>query len=118
VANGDVTLGNSVANDTVTFTSKIATNLVPSANETYDLGAATTGKWDNAHIKTGNIDSLIATTADINGGTVDGISSLSVSATTVSMTGYTIGSNASNNRTVSTGVPSGGVNGDIWYEIA
>ena len=116
VANGDVTLGSSTSADTVTFTSKIATNFIPSVNETYDLGAATTGKWDNAHIKTGNIDSLIAPTVDINGGTVDGITSLSVSATTISMTGYTIGSNASNNRTVSTSAAADGENGDIHYE--
>jgi len=123
VANGDVTLGSSVSTDTVTFTSKIATNLVPSANETYDLGAATTGKWDNAHIKTGNIDSLIAATAAISGGSITGgtgsFTTLAVtSGTTISMNGYTIGTNATEDRTVSTGVPSGGVNGDIHYEVA
>jgi hypothetical protein len=32
------------------------------------------------------------------------------------MSGYTIGSNAEGARTVSTGEPSGGNNGDVHYE--
>jgi len=117
VVNGDVTLGATNAN-TVTFTSKIATDVLPSADGTYDLGASG-AEWQDLHIDgTANIDSLVADTADINGGTVDGITSLSVSATTISMTGYTIGSNGTGVRTVSTGAPTGGSNGDIHYEYS
>jgi len=115
IANGDVKLGATNA-DTVTFTAKVATDILPSADGAYDLGAAGS-EWQDLHIDgTANIDSLVADTADINGGTVDGITSLSVSATTISMTGYTIGSNGKGARTVSTETASGGVNGDIWYE--
>ena len=115
VVNGDVTLGATNAN-TVTFTAKVATDILPSADASYDLGAVG-AEWQDLHIDgTANIDSLVADTADINGGTVDGITSLSVSATTISMTGYTIGDNAEGNRTVSTSAASGGANGDIWYE--
>ena len=119
VANGDVKLGATNAN-TVTFTSKVATDILPSQDGTYDLGG-TGAEWQDLHVDgTANIDSLVADTADINGGTVDGITSLSVSATSISMTGYNIGSNGQGTRTVSTSAPSGGspVNGDIWYEIA
>tara|TARA_R110002020_G_scaffold10690_1_gene40715 strand:+ start:1066 stop:1935 length:870 start_codon:yes stop_codon:yes gene_type:complete len=115
VANGDVTLGATNTN-TVTFTAKVATDILPSADGSYDLGASG-AEWQDLHIDgTANIDSLVADTADINGGTVDGITSLSVSATTIPMTGYTIGDNAEGNRTVSTSAASGGANGDIWYE--
>ena len=115
VVNGDVTLGATNAN-TVTFTAKVATDILPSADASYDLGAVG-AEWQDLHIDgTANIDSLVADTADINGGTVDGITSLSVSATTIPMTGYTIGDNAEGNRTVSTSAASGGANGDIWYE--
>ena len=118
IANGDVKLGATNA-DTVTFTAKVATDILPSADGAYDLGAAGS-EWQDLHIDgTANIDSLVADTADINGGTVDGITSLSVSATTISMTGYTIGSNGKGARTVNTSAPADnnvGVNGDIWYE--
>jgi len=29
----------------------------------------------------------------------------------------TIGSNATGTKTISTGTPTGGVNGDIWYQV-
>ena len=118
VANGDVTLGNNAAasGDTVTFTSRIATDFIPSADGSYDLGAAT-AEWQDLHIDgTANIDSLVADTADINGGTVDGITSLTVADTNITMTGYEIGTNGKGERTVSTSAATGGANGDIHYE--
>ena len=115
VANGDVTLGATNAN-TVTFTAKVVTDILPSADGTYDLGGAG-AEWQDLHIDgTANIDSLVADTAAISAGTISGITSLSVAGTTISMTGYTIGSNAKNDRTVSTGDPSGGSDGDIHYK--
>ena len=35
----------------------------------------------------------------------------------VQWSGFTVGSNASGNRTISTAEPSGGANGDIWYQV-
>lgn len=68
--NGNATLGNA-ATDTVTFTADIASALLPSADDTYDLGA-TGSEWRNLYIDgIANIDSLVADTADINGGTID-----------------------------------------------
>ena len=122
VANGDVTLGSDAgaSGDTVKFTSRVATDVLPSADGSYDLGASD-AEWQDLHIDgTANIDSLVADTADINGGTVDGITSLSVSATTISMTGYAIGTNGKANRHVSTSSPASGDgdNGDVWYEYS
>ena len=121
VANGDVNLTANVilgasGSNTIEPKGTIKADLIPETDGTYDLGSSTK-EWQDLHIDgTANIDSLVADTADINGGTVDGISSLSVSAATISMSGYTIGSNAKNNRTVSTGDPSGGSDGDIHYK--
>ena len=122
VANGDVTLGSDAgaSGDTVTFTSRIATDVLPSADGTYDLGASG-AEWQDLHIDgTANIDSLVADTADINGGTVDGITSLSVSDTEINMTGYVIGTNGTGDRHVSTSAPGieDGSNGDVWYEYS
>jgi len=121
VANGDVNLAANVilgasGSNTIEPKGTIKADLIPETDGTYDLGSSTK-EWQDLHIDgTANIDSLVADTADINGGTVDGISSLSVSAATISMSGYTIGSNAKNNRTVGTGDPSGGSDGDIHYK--
>lgn len=69
--NGNATLGNA-ASDTVTVTADVASPLLPSADDTYDLGAVGS-EWRNLYIDgTANIDALVADTADINGGTVDG----------------------------------------------
>jgi hypothetical protein len=70
-ATGNVVLGNA-ATDTVTVTADVASDLIPSADGTYDLGASG-AEWQDLFIDgTANIDSLVADTADINGGTIDG----------------------------------------------
>jgi hypothetical protein len=69
--NDNSTLGSSNT-DTVTFNARVASDLVPSTDNTYDLGV-TGHEWRNLNIDgTANIDSLVADTADINGGTIDG----------------------------------------------
>ena len=70
--NGNTILGNA-ATDTVTVTADIASNLIPSADDTYNLGASG-AEWNDLFIDgTANIDTLVADTADINGGTIDGV---------------------------------------------
>ena len=70
--NGNTTLGNA-ASDTVTITADVASPLIPSADDTYDLGAVGS-EWRNLYIDgTANIDALVADTADINGGSIDGV---------------------------------------------
>ena len=123
VANGDVTLGATNA-DTVTFTSKIATDFLPSGAG-LDLGASGAGnEWEDLWIDgTANIDTLVAGTAAISGGSITGgtgsFTTLAVtSGATISMPSYTIGTNGQGTRTVSSTAPGSPVNGDIWYEIA
>ena len=114
---GNTTLGDANT-DTVTFTGKVATDILPSADGSYDLGG-TGAEWQDLHIDgTANIDALVAdgTYALSGSGTIAGCSSLTLTGTTISMSGYTIGSNAEGVRTVSTGEPSGGNNGDVHYE--
>ncbi len=70
VVNDNSTFGSSNT-DTATFTGRIASEFTPSVDNTYDLGR-TGHEWRNLYLTgTGNIDSLIADTADINGGTID-----------------------------------------------
>ena len=119
-ANGDVTLGGSLTDDTVTFTSKVASDIIPSANGTYDLGAAGS-EFEDLHIDgTANIDALVTdgTYALSGSGTIAGCSTLTLTGTTISMSGYTIGTNGKGNRHVSTSSPSAldGADGDVWYE--
>ena len=70
--NGNATLGDA-ATDTVTFNADVASNVIPSADDTYDLGAVGS-EWKDLYVDgTANIDSLVADTADINAGTIDGV---------------------------------------------
>jgi hypothetical protein len=54
----------------------------------------------------GNMSQQNNTAINIDGGTITG--------TTIN--GYVVGSNATNNKYISTANPSGGSNGDIWYK--
>ena len=68
--NGNTILGSDAA-DTVTINADVASDLIPSVDGTYDLGASG-AEWQDLFIDgTANIDSLVADTADINGGTID-----------------------------------------------
>ena len=116
---GNTTFGDANT-DTVTFTGKVATDILPSADGSYDLGG-TGAEWQDLHIDgTANIDALVAdgTYALSGSGTIAGCSSLTLTGTTISMSGYTIGSNAEGTRFVGTSAPSSsdGANGDIHYE--
>ena len=75
-------------------------HVLPGTDDTYDLGASGT-QWRNLWIDgTANIDDLVADTADINGGTIDGTTIgattaaagtfTSVTAPSVTITGGTI----------------------------
>jgi hypothetical protein len=80
----NTTLGSSNT-DTVTFTARINSDFEPATDNAYDLGR-TGHEWRNLYIDgTANIDSLIADTADINAGTIDGttIGAASAAAATV-----------------------------------
>jgi hypothetical protein len=57
----------------ITPTGGFALSLIPNADDTYNLGSASF-EWSNLYVDgTANIDSLVADTADINAGTIDGV---------------------------------------------
>ena len=124
-ASGNVTLGSSASTDTVTISAKMTGDLTPSQDGSYDLGASG-AEWEDLHIDgTANIDTLIADTAAISGGSITGgtgsFTTLAVTTgTTIAMNGYDIKTNGKGLRTVSGSGPSGSghENGDVWYEVA
>lgn len=64
--NGNVDIGNATG-DTVSVTARIDTNLVPSTNNSRDLGTASL-EWRNLYIDgTANIDTLAADAANVSG---------------------------------------------------
>jgi hypothetical protein len=68
---GNLTFGDADT-DTVSFSADVSSHILPDVDDTYDLGSSTK-EWRNLYIDgTANIDSLVADTADINGGTIDG----------------------------------------------
>jgi cytoskeletal protein CcmA (bactofilin family) len=93
---GTITMGDA-ATDNVVFGADIDSNIIPDDDNTYDLGS-TSQEWRNLYIDgTANIDSLVADTADINGGTVDGAiiggsSAAAITGTTITGTSFVIGS--------------------------
>ena len=63
---GNLTFGDA-ASDTVAFSADVASNLLPSADNTYDIGASGS-EWKDLYIDgTANIDSLAADTVDVSG---------------------------------------------------
>jgi cytoskeletal protein CcmA (bactofilin family) len=67
---GNLTFGDADT-DSITLTADVASHITPDVDDTYDLGSSTK-EWRNLYIDgTANIDSLVADTADINGGTID-----------------------------------------------
>jgi hypothetical protein len=109
--NDNTTLGSNNS-DTVNFNARVASDLNPSTDNTYDLGV-TGHEWRNLNIDgTANIDSLVADSADINGGTIDGTTIGATTPSTVAATtlSSTLGANfatSSGNVGVGTASPSG-----------
>ncbi len=91
--NGNLTFGDA-ATDTVSFGADIDSHFIPDDDDTYDLGSSTQ-EWRNLFLDgTANIDSLVADTADINGGTIDatvigGSTAAAGSFTTIAASGAT-----------------------------
>jgi len=91
--NGNLTFGDA-ATDTVSFGADIDSHFIPDDDNTYDLGSSTQ-EWRNLYLDgIANIDSLVADTADINGGTIDatiigGSTAAAGSFTTIAASGAT-----------------------------
>jgi len=89
-AKGNVDLGNATT-DTITATGRFDSDLLPSTDGARDLGSST-NEWQDLFIDgTAQIDSLVADTADINGGTIDGATIGANSASTGVFTDLTGG---------------------------
>ena len=69
---GTLTLGDA-ATDNVVFGGDVNSNIIPNTDNAYDLGSSSQ-EWKDLYVDgTANIDSLVADTADINGGTADNV---------------------------------------------
>ena len=69
--NGNTVIG-SDASDTVTINADVASNVLPSADNTYDLGASGS-EWKDLYIDgIAYVDTLNADSVDIDGGSIDG----------------------------------------------
>jgi len=111
---GDITLGGSITlgdadTDSITLGAEVDSHVVPNTDDTYDLGSASK-EWRNLYLDgTANIDSLVADTADINGGTIDGTT---IGGTTAAaITGTTI------TGTSLVGPLTGNVTGDVTGDV-
>ena len=111
-ANGNTVLGSDNA-DTVTVNADIASNLLPSAGGTYDIGSATTEeKWQNIYIDgTANLPTISSTTATID--TLSVSSSLTVPDDSIALGTKTTGNYVA---AVSAGnaIDIGGTAGEGW----
>jgi len=68
---GNTTLGNATS-DTINAIARFSSDLIPSSDGNRNIGSSTL-EWNNLFLDgTAQIDSLVADTADINGGTIDG----------------------------------------------
>jgi hypothetical protein len=99
--------GNVTGNVAGTLTGTIASSTVATTQAPGDntTKVATTAFVNNVAGSLGTMSTQNANNVNITGGTLSG----------VTVSGTNVGTNASGNRTVSTGTPSGGSNGDIWY---
>ncbi len=93
---GTLTLGDADT-DNIVFGGEVDSNIIPDDDDTYDLGSSSK-EWQDLFIDgTANIDSLVADTADINGGTIDGAviggaSAAAITGTAITGTSFVIGS--------------------------
>ena len=100
----DNTILGSSNTDTVTFTARINSDFDPATDNAFDLGRVG-HEWRNLYLDgTANIDSLIADTADINGGTIDGASVGATTASTGAFTTLTTSSTVTLNGGTANGV--------------
>lgn len=92
-------VSNVPTNTTVTLT-------IPNTSGTVAIQSWVTTQITNATGSLGTLSSQNANNVNISGGAISG--------TTVN--GYTVGSNAAGSKTVSSSAPTGGSNGDVWYQ--
>ena len=115
---GDITLGGNITigdadTDSITVNADVDSSLVPNVDNAYDLGSATK-EWRNLYVDgIANIDSLVADTADINGGTIDatvigGTTPAAVTTTSLVATTADINAGTIDNTTIGATTASSG----------
>jgi len=102
-ANGDITIGDS-ASDTVTITADVSSNLIPSADSTYSLGASGSA-WTTAYINTVNGNLTGNVTGNLSGNVTGDL--------TGDVTGNLTGNVTGNLTGNVTGNINGGLSGDF-----
>tara|TARA_X000001036_G_scaffold128714_1_gene121721 strand:+ start:24293 stop:27508 length:3216 start_codon:yes stop_codon:yes gene_type:complete len=101
--NGNLTFGDADT-DSVAFNADVNSHLIPNIDATYNLGSSSK-EWNNAYFDgTVTTDALVADTADINGGNIDGTiigssSAAAISGTTINGTTITASTGFSGNLT-------------------
>ena len=114
--NGDLALTGTVTGTTGAFSGAITsvspafsgTPTAPTAAPgTSTTQIATTAFVQNVAGALGTMSSQNANNVNITGGSISG----------TNINTYTVGSNATGNKTVSTATPTGGSDGDVWYQI-
>jgi hypothetical protein len=103
--------------DTVTFTARVDSEFSPATDNAYDLGR-TGHEWRDLFIDgTANIDSLIADTADINAGSIDGTTIGAASAAAATVTTLNVTSTIALNGSTGTSsyvLTSNGASAPTW----
>ena len=122
--NGNIVLGDA-ATDTLSLGADLVSNITPDLTNTYDLGTSTQ-EWRDLYIDgTANIDSLVADTADIDGGTIDntvigGTTAAAITGTTITATSFVgpVTGNITGDLTGNvTGNLTGNVTGDVTGDL-
>ena len=105
-ASGDNSVNIATTAFVQTTVGTLGTMASQNANNVNITGGAISGVTLSSITGLGTMASQNANNVNITGGTLSG----------VTVSGTNVGTNASGNRTVSTSAPSGGSNGDIWYQ--
>jgi hypothetical protein len=112
--NGNLTFGDADT-DSVAFNADVNSHLIPNIDGTYNLGTSSK-EWNNAYFDgTVTTDALVANTADINGGSVDGTTIGAAVASTI--LGTTIGGTTITASTGFSGNLTGNVTGNVTGDI-
>jgi hypothetical protein len=115
-SSGNFSAGTITANLSGNLTSAAPTapTAPPGTNSTQ---IATTAFVQNAAGNLGTMSTQNANNVAISGGAISNVSISSSAISSSTIGGLLVGTNATGNRTVSTAGPSGGSNGDIWYQF-
>lgn len=108
-AGGNIVIGDGVGTDTVDFNGEIASNIIPSQNNQYNLGSALL-RWNNIYSDSVNVNSINVTNftatdfqtanIEITGDTITGLSGGNINFTTTGTGGVTFGNIKIFNNTI------------------